>query len=410
MKTLVILGAGTGGTAMAWRLRRSLSAREWDIVVVDRDDVHVYQPGLLFIPFGMDLAEDDIRSRRKLLPEGVKLRLCGADHIDPDTRQIRLGDGETLHYDLLIVATGTRIAPEATPGLTDPGWYQHAFDFYTLDGAKGLRDALEDFRGGKLVINIAELPIKCPVAPMEFAFLADAFFQQRGLRPDVEVIYVTPLAGAFTRPVAARTLGDMLAQRNISVVPDFALASADHAAKTITSYDGRSVDYDLLVSVPLHYGAEVIQRSGLGDAGGFLPTDPHTLQSRRHENVFSLGDATDLPTSKAGSVAHFQSEVLIENVQRFIAGRSPLPSFDGHANCFIETGHGKAMLLDFNYAVEPLPGRFPLPGVGPFSLLEESYVNHWGKRAFRWVYWNLLLRGEDLPLDHRMMQAGKWSA
>lgn len=410
MKTLVILGAGTGGTAMAWRLQRALSAHEWDIVVVDRDDAHVYQPGLLFIPFGMDRAEEDVRPRRSLLPPGVSVRLCGVAHIDPAARAIRLGDGETLHYDVLIVATGTRIAPEATPGLTGPGWYRSAFDFYSLAGAQGLQHALEDFRGGRLVINIAEMPIKCPVAPMEFAFLADAFLQARGLRSAVEIVYVTPLSGAFTRPVAARRLGDMLEQRGISVVPDFALASADTEAKTISAYDGRSLAYDLLVSVPLHYGAEVIQSSGLGDDAGFLPTDPHTLQSRHHENVFSLGDATDLPTSKAGSVAHFQSEVLIENVLRFIAGRSPLPGFDGHANCFIETGHGKAMLIDFNYEVEPLPGRFPLPGVGPFTLLEESHINHWGKRAFRWVYWNLLLRGEDLPLDHRMIRAGKWSA
>lgn len=260
------------------------------------------------------------------------------------------------------------------------------------------------------MVNIAEMPIKCPVAPLEFAFLADAFFEERGLRDDVEITYVTPLSGAFTRPVAARTLGDMLERRRISVVPDFALASADHAARTITAYDGRSEPYDLLVTVPLHYGAELVQASGLGDASGFLPTDPHTLQSRQHPNVFALGDATDLPTSKAGSVAHFQSEVLGDNVQRVIAGRSPRPDFDGHANCFVETGHGKAMLLDFNYDVEPLPGRFPLPGVGPFTLLEESHVNHWGKRAFRWIYWNLMLRGEDLPIGHRMEQAGKWSA
>ena len=410
MKTVVILGAGTGGTAMAWRLRRALSPREWDIVVLDRDEAHVYQPGLLFIPFGIDQASENVRVRSALLPDGVDLRVSGARSVDPDTRQVHLCDGAVVRYDLLIVATGTHVAPEATPGLTDPGWYEHAFDFYTLAGAEGLREALEGFKGGRLVVNIAEMPIKCPVAPLEFAFLADAFFEERGLRSDVEIAYVTPLSGAFTRPVASRALGDMLDRRGISVVADFALASADHAARTITAYDGRTESYDLLVTVPLHYGAEVIRDSGLGDASGFLPTDPHTLQSRHHPHIFALGDATDLPTSKAGSVAHFQSEVLIDNVQRVIAGRSPRPDFDGHANCFIETGHGKAMLLDFNYDVEPLPGRFPLPGVGPFTLLEESHVNHWGKRAFRWIYWNLLLRGEDLLLDHRMVQAGKWSA
>ncbi|MFT7521691.1 MAG: sulfide:quinone oxidoreductase, partial [Kiritimatiellia bacterium] len=169
------------------------------------------------------------------------------------------------------------------------------------------------------------------------------------------------------------------------------------------------VDFDLLVSVPLHGGAEAIVRSGLGDELGFVPTDKHTLQSKAHDNVFVLGDATNLPSSKAGAVAHFQGDVLIGNIMRFIEGRELLPGFDGHANCFIETGYDKAMLIDFNYETEPLPGRFPLPGIGPFTLLEESHINHWGKLAFKWIYWNMLVRGKELPLDHRMLMAGKWS-
>lgn len=177
----------------------------------------------------------------------------------------------------------------------------------------------------------------------------------------------------------------------------------------IRGYDGREVGYDLLVTVPPNSGADVISRSGMGDDGGWLPTDKHTLRSRDWEGVFAIGDATDLPASKAGSVAHFQSEVLLDNVLRFLSGRELLPAFDGHANCFIETGYDKALMIDFNYTTEPLPGRFPLPGLGPFSLLEESSANHWGKLAFRWLYWNVLLEGRELPLDHRMLMAGKWS-
>ena len=201
----------------------------------------------------------------------------------------------------------------------------------------------------------------------------------------------------------------MLAQRRIQVLGDFSASEVDGERRTLKAYDGRETNYDLLVTVPAHGGSELISRSQMGDASGWLPVDKHTLQSPTLDHVFALGDATDAPASKAGAVAHFQSEVLFDNILRFIGGRPLEPSFDGHANCFIETGYGKAMLIDFNYETEPLPGRYPLPGVGPFTLLEESATNHWGKLAFRWVYWNVLLEGKELPLDHRMLLAGKWS-
>jgi sulfide:quinone oxidoreductase len=278
-----------------------------------------------------------------------------------------------------------------------------------MEGATALRDRLAGWSGGRLVVNVAEMPIKCPVAPLEFLFLADAFFTQHGLRDRVEILYTTPLEGAFTKPRASAAFGDLLARRGIKVEGDFSLSEVDGERRVIRSYDGREENYDLLVTIPAHGGAEVIRRSGLGDASGWVPTHRHTLQSLSFPDVFALGDATDLPSSKAGSVAHFQGEVLFDNVLRYIAGRELSQGFDGHANCFIETGYGKAMLIDFNYTTEPLPGRFPLPGVGPFSLLEESAANHWGKLAFKWVYWNVLLQGKELPLDHRMLMAGKWS-
>ena len=407
MKHLIILGAGTAGTLMAWRLRRALPAADWRIVLVDQDDEHVYQPGLLFIPFGMDQAEDDRRSRRALMPDGVELILDGVQDVDPVSRTVITGAGDRLAYDLLILATGTSTEPEATEGLSAEGWRETASDFYTLPGALALRGLLEGLTEGRLVVNIAELPIKCPVAPLEFALLADAFLRARGRREAVQIDYVTPLSGAFTKPVASKLLGELLEQRGIRVVPDFSLASVDGGQRRLRAYDGATVDYDLLVSVPLHFGAKFLRSSAFAAEDGFVRIDPHTLEVKGQERVFAIGDATDAPTSKAGAVAHFQGEVLIENVLRAIRGEAALPAFDGHANCFIESGDGKAMLLDFNYTTEPLPGRFPLPGLGPFTLLEESHVNHWGKRAFRWVYWNLLLRGKELPLDHRMLMAGK---
>ena len=409
MKRIVILGAGTGGTMMANRLVRALSDDGWRVTVVDRDDVHVYQPGLLFLPFGTYRREETIKRRRALLDPRVELRLAEIERVAPEESAVYLKGLGRLGYTLLIVATGSRILPGETPGLTGEGWKSTAFDFYTLEGALALRDKLQRWPGGRLVLNVAEMPIKCPVAPLEFLFLADAFFTERGIRDKVELAYATPLEGAFTKPRAAAALGDMLARRGISVLGDFAVSEVDGGRRILRSHDGRETNYDLLISIPVHGGAEVITRSEMGDAGGWLPTDKHTLQSKGFPHVFALGDATDLPSSKAGAVAHFQSEVLIDNVLRYLDGDAPAPGFDGHANCFIETGFGKAMLIDFNYTTEPLPGRFPLPGVGPFTLLEESEANHWGKLAFKWIYWNVLLAGKDIPLDHRMLMAGKWS-
>lgn len=408
MKNLAIVGAGTAGTTMANRLAKRLPS-DWAITVIDKDTDHIYQPGLLFLPFG-DYSESEIVKQREIfLPPSVTLRLDKIDRIDAAANQIRFEDGSSIPYDVLILATGSRIAPEATEGMKGPDWYVNTFDFYTVEGAAKLRDRLAGFTAGRMVVDVVDMPIKCPVAPLEFAFLADAFFTKHSRRKDVEIVYATPLDAAFTKPKASAMLGHLLEQKGIRVEPNFALEKVDGVAKTLTAYDGRTLDYDLLVTVPLHQGSEVVMRSGLGDDLGFVPTDKHTLQSAAHENVFVIGDATDLPSSKAGSVAHFQSEVLTENVMAFVEGRPMTASFDGHSNCFIETGHDRAMLIDFNYETEPLPGRFPMPGVGPFTLLEESKVNHWGKLAFKWVYWNMLVRGKELPLDHRMLMNGKWS-
>lgn len=407
MKNIVILGAGTGGTLMANKLARALPEAEWKVTVVDRDDVHLYQPGLLFVPFGQYRDEELLRPRSRLLDPKVTLVLSEIDRVDPAAKTVALTNGARLGFEFLIIATGSRIIPEEVPGLTGPGWGKSAFDFYTLEGAQALRRALDEFKGGRVVLNVAEMPIKCPVAPLEFLFLADAFFTQRGLREKVELVYATPLEGAFTKPRASAAFGDMLARRGIKVVGDFNVSGVDGEKRVLSSHDGRAEPYDLLVSIPVHGGAEVITRSQLGDGSGWVPTDKHTLQTRAFPYVFALGDATDLPVSKAGSVAHFQGEVLFENVLRAVEGKPLEPGFDGHANCFIETGHGKAMLIDFNYETEPLPGRYPLPGIGPFTLLEESSVNHWGKLGFKWLYWNLLLAGKELPIDHRMLLAGK---
>jgi sulfide:quinone oxidoreductase len=409
MKTLLILGAGTGGTMVANKMMETLDLQEWRIIIVDQDEKHYYQPGFLFIPFGMYTQQDVIKPKRDFLPQGVEFILSEIELIEPDKNRVTLSlEKRKISYDVLVIATGTHLVPEETPGLLDNGWHENVFDFYSVDGSVNLGRAFKYWKGGRLVVNVAEMPIKCPVAPLEFLFLADWFFTERGIRDDVEIVYATPLPGAFTKPRAASLLGDMLERKNILLEPDFNIMEVDHSSNVIRSYDEREVSFDLLVSVPVNMGAEVIERSGMGNEMNYVPTDNHTLQSKKWENVWVIGDAADVPTSKAGSVAHFMLDVLVENIHRQIEGLDPLPEFDGHANCFIESGFEKGILIDFNYDIEPLPGKYPLPGFGPFSLLKESAVNHWGQMMFRWMYWNILLKGGEMPLESQMSMAGKW--
>ena len=407
MKSVVVLGGGTAGTMAANKLRPALDAAQWRITVVDQDDEHLYQPGLLMLPFGVYTERELVKPRRRLLREGVEVVLSGIDRVDPESQQVLLANGTALDYDFLVIATGTSPRPDQTPGMADGEWYRSIFDFYTLDGAVALRDALASWQGGRLVVQIVEMPIKCPVAPLEFTFLADAFFEEKGIRDRVDITYVTPLEGAFTKPVASRQLGRMLQDRGVALEGDFVVDRIDTASKTLVSVDDREIPFDLLVTIPLNMGADYIAASGLGDELNYVPVDRHTLQSTRYDTIFALGDASDIPASKAGSVAHFSVELFVENFLQRIAGKPMTHLFDGHANCFIESGHGKGLLIDFNYDTEPLTGRYPLPGIGPFTLLEESHANHWGKLGFRWAYWHLLLPGRPLPIPALMSMAGK---
>lgn len=410
MQTLLILGGGTGGTMVANKMSQHLDSREWRIIIVDETETHYYQPGLLFIPFGMYGPGDVLRPRRDFFPQNVEFIHSKIELIEPDANRVLLEkDQQVIHYDYLVIATGSHIEPGETEGLLDNGWHENVFDFYTLEGATALSRFLKFWKGGRMVLNVVEMPIKCPVAPLEFLFLADWFFHERGMRQDVEITFATPLPGAFTKPKASEILGDMLDQKQIHCEPEFTIMEVDHDKHAIVSYDEREVPFDLLVTIPTNMGAEVIGRSGMGDELNFVPVDKHTLQSTQWENIWVIGDAADLPTSKAGSVAHFMLEVVVENLLRQMEGLKALPKFDGHANCFIESGFEKGVLIDFNYDVEPLSGKYPLPGFGPFSLLKESAANHWGKMSFRWLYWNVLLRGGELPFESQMTMAGKWN-
>ncbi|MGD7653479.1 MAG: type III sulfide quinone reductase, selenoprotein subtype [Verrucomicrobiales bacterium] len=407
-KNLLILGAGTAGTMMANHLRKKVDRSQWQITIVDQDPHHYYQPGFLFLPFGIYSDSDIVKPKQPLVGGGVEYVQAPIDRVDAEANHVLLEDGRKLDYDILIIATGTRPAPDETEGMLGGDWLKQVFEFYTFEGARALREKLAAWKGGRLVVHVCEMPIKCPVAPLEFAFLADWWLTERGIRDKTEIIYVTPLSGAFTKPTAANILGHLLDEKNIKVVKDFSIARVDDQTHSIVSWDDKQVPYDLLVTVPVNMGDPMVERSGFGDELNYVPTDKNTLQSKVKDNIFVIGDATDAPTSKAGSVAHFESEVLTGNILRFMRGEALDPAFDGHANCFIESGYGKGFLLDFNYEQEPVPGTFPVPGIGPFALLGESRINHLGKMAFKWIYWNLLLKAVPIPLlDHRMTMAGK---
>lgn len=407
MKNLVILGAGSAGTMMMNHLHNKLP-KEWKITVVDKDPVHYYQPGFLFLPFDT-YTEDQVKKEKKsFVPKSVNYLQQGIDRIDAEGKKVFLENGDELTYDIIIVATGSQIAPDETDGMLGEGWHKNVFDFYTFEGSRNLRNFLRKWEGGKMVVHITEMPIKCPVAPLEFAFLADDYFGKKGMRDKVEITYVTPLSGAFTKPTATSKLNYLLEEKQIKIVPDFNIMEVNNESQAIVSYDGTEVPYDLLVTIPTNMGDACIERSGFGDDLNFIPTDHNTLQSKVHPDMFVIGDATNVPASKAGSVAHFEAEILTENILKYINGQTLNPGFDGHANCFIESGKGKAMLIDFNYTQEPVEGTFPFAGIGPLKLLKESVFNHWGKLAFRWIYWNMLLKGIPIPfVKPQMSKKGK---
>ncbi|MDO9511567.1 MAG: FAD/NAD(P)-binding oxidoreductase [Bacteroidales bacterium] len=407
MRRILILGAGTAGTIMANKLAKALDMEEWEITIVDQHRKHYYQPGFLFIPFGIYQKHDVIKPKGDFFPAGVKVVYSSIDRVEAENNKVFLEEGRVLLYDFLIIATGTQIRPEETPGLKDKLWHKEIFDFYTVEGAVALQKFFKGWEGGKLVMAIADLPFKCPVAPLEFVFLADAYFTEKGIRDKVEISFVTPLSGAFTKPIATKMLSELMHEKNINIIPDFYIEHIDNETKELVSYDEKRIPFDVLTIVPVNMGSEMVERSGLGDDLNFVLTDKYTLRSEKFENIFVLGDAANIPTSKAGSVAHFAAEILFENLMSAMENRPLMAKFDGHANCYIETGFGKGALIDFNYTTEPLPGTFPLPGIGPFGLLKNTRINHYGKVMFRWIYWHILLKGKEMPIEPLMTMAGK---
>lgn len=374
---IVVLGGGVGGTLLANLLAKKLKRSEAEITVVDATGKHVYQPGWLYLPFGEAAPSSLVKPERSLLRSAVNLVVADAETIDAAARSVVMRDGSSIPYDTLIIATGARIAPDEVAGFSEG-----AHHFYSEEAALKLKDALAAFTGGKLVIGVADIPYKCPPAPLEFAFKVEDELTRRGIREQTEITYLSPINRAFTIESVSTFVTPMLEERGIACETFFNTEAIDPERKIVSSLEGTEIPYDLLVLIPPHRGAEVVMTSGLGDAQGWVSTDRHTMQVKGQPDIFAIGDATDIPVSKSGSAAHFEAKALVERLTARVHGTTPSDDavYDGHVLCFLETGRGQASQLVFDFEHPPSP---PAP----------SHFYHYEKMLFNRVYWYIVPRG-----------------
>jgi len=371
---VVVLGGGVGGTLAANLLDKELG-HDVHVTVVDPTGMHDYQPGYLYVALGEAKGHWLTREERTLLRGGVELAIERAIRIHPDAGTVQLERGGELSYDYLIIATGARLVPEAIPGLSEG-----SFEFYSLAGAERLSQELARFPGGRIKIGVAGIPYKCPPAPVEFAFLVEEFLRKRGIRDRSEVELLSPLNRAFTIESASTLIAPIMEERGIGLTTFFNVEAVDPSAGVVESLEGEKQEYDLLVLVPPHKGQQVVIDSGLGDPGGWLPTDKHSLNVDGQERIFALGDATNLPISKSGSTAHFEAPVIASRIASLIRGTAPKENYGGRVMCFLETGNGKATSLRFDYEHPPVP---PQP----------NRAWHVAKWLFNRLYWETVPQG-----------------
>jgi sulfide:quinone oxidoreductase len=383
MKRILILGGGVGGTLTAnlliKKLRRQVKSGEVTITVVDQTGQHTYQPGFMYIAMGGERADQLQRPERGLLDPRITLVVGEVEKVDEPSQTVHLKGGERLGFDHLVLATGSRIVPE-----TIEHFETEAHHFYTAEAALELRRALDAFTGGRIVIAIAGMPYKCPPAPLEVAFLLEAELRQRGLRQASELHFCSPIGRAFTIESVSEMATPILEQKGIELHTFFNVETIDAERHVVQSLEGEELPYELLILVPPHMGQQFLMDSGLAPApGGWLPTDRATLQVGGRRNVYALGDATDLPLSKAGSTAHFEAPVVTERIVAAIAGREvdhKHGDYLGKVMCFFEIGDGKGTLLQFDYEHPPRP---PKP----------NQLWHLGKIVFNKTYWHTVPKG-----------------
>ena len=371
---VVVLGGGVGGTLAANLLSKELG-RDAHVTVVDPTGMHVYQPGFLYVALGQANGRWLARDERTLLRRDVELAVETAERIDSTEGVVQLARGGSLPFDYLVIATGARLVYDTVPGLREG-----SYEFYSLEGAQRLREALRGFRGGHILVGIAGIPYKCPPAPVEFVFMAEEYLRKRGLRDRSEITLLSPLNRAFTIEPASKLIQPIMEERGIGLSTFFNVEAVDASAGVVESLEGEKADYDLLVLVPPHRGQTLVDASGLGDASGWLPTNRRTLQVGDHERIFALGDATDLPISKSGSTAHFEAPVVASRIASLVRGTAPKANYGGRVMCFLETGNRRATALRFDYEHPPTP---PQPSRGW----------HAAKWIFNRLYWETVPQG-----------------
>jgi len=393
------VGGGVGGTIVANLLARHLEPIDATVTLIESTGKHAYMPGWLYLPFNHEGLESDqiIRDERSLLNRHVQHIRGTVTGIDTQNRELHVhyspgldeivGTGgaveATYGYDYLVLATGARLAPEDLSGLSEAngnsGWHH----FYSAEAALDLRHALQHFEGGRIVITVGGIPYRCPPAPLEFTFLLDEWLAKHDLRSKTEIQYLFPLPRVFPIESVAEAVTPLLEERHIGYTVFFNAETVDTEKQIISSLEGEEIPYDLLVLVPPHRGARVIEDSGLGDEQGWIPTDRNTLEVKGHQGVYALGDATDLPVSKSGSAAHFEAKVVAARILAAIRGEEPKPdeaTYDGEVMCFLETGYNKATQLVFNYEHPPRPPR-------------PSRYYHMEKQLFNRAYWHIVPQG-----------------
>jgi len=358
---------------LADRLAPEIDAGDVEVTLVTESETHVYKPIWLYVAFGKRDPADGHRPVAELVDRRVSLRFSRVEAIDTDGKTLSLNGGDTLGYDHLVLGTGARIVPDEVPGLREAG-----HDFYSEEGALALRDALADFTEGHLVLSVVGTPHMCPAAPLEFVFMADDWFRERGVRDQVDITYTYPIQRVHGKPTIAEWAAPRMEERGINAETFFNVESVDPEGKRLVSMEGETLEYDMLVTIPPHDGVPMIREAGLGD-DGWVEVDRNTLEAVHADDVFALGDASDVPAPKAGSAAHYQASVVADRLTSLVHGGVPTATYDGKTVCFLEAGMDEATFVSFDYENEPY-------------LRPESRPVHWAKLAYNESYW-LTARG-----------------